>query len=99
MFLKQLCSRLQDNPALLEVFFKSEDDSSVEKFVIFSILLRFLHTEGTVGSQAKDALLLCMALSETHQGIGEYITKGTNFCHVRDIFYLKFSMCRIICFI
>ena len=83
MLLNQLCSRLQDNPALLEVFFKPDDNEN--KFIIFSILLRFLHFEGTVGSQARDALLLCMALSETHLGIGEYITKGTNFCHVSTV--------------
>ena len=88
MLLNQLCSRLQDNPALLEVFFKPPDDGNVssssatDQFIIFSILLRFLHTEGVVGGQDRDALLLCMALSETHEGIGEYIT-GTNFCHVR----------------
>jgi len=89
MLLNQLCSRLQENPALLEVFFKppgsnvssrSSSSSKPDQFIIFSILLRFLHTEGVVGGQARDALLLCMALSETHEGIGEYIT-GTNFCH------------------
>ena len=91
MLLNQLCSRLQENPALLEVFFKppgsnvssrSSSSSKPDQFIIFSILLRFLHTEGEVGGQARDALLLCMALSETHEGIGEYIT-ATNFCHVR----------------
>ena len=44
MLLNQLCSRLQDNPALLEVFFKPDDNEN--KFIIFSILLRFLHFEG-----------------------------------------------------
>ena len=98
MLLNQLCSRLQENPALLEVFFKPPgsnvssrfSSSKPDQFIIFSILLRFLHTEGVVGGQARDALLLCMALSETHEGIGEYIT-GTNFCHVRWIhFFLLF---------
>ena len=63
MLLNQLCSRLQENPALLEVFFKPPDkagksnniskssSSKSDQFIIFSILLRFLHTEGVVGSQ------------------------------------------------
>ena len=91
MLLNQLCSRLQDNSDLLEVFFKpskecSKDGDSHEhsqsQFVIFSILVRFLHSEGNVGSRARDALLLCMALSKAHDGIGEYISKRTHFCHV-----------------
>ena len=98
MLLNQLCSRLQENPALLEVFFKppgsnvtsrSSSSSKPDQFIIFSILLRFLHTEGVVGGQARDALLLCMALSETHEGIGEYIT-ATNFCHVRWFIFSYF---------
>jgi hypothetical protein len=83
MLLNQLCSRLQDNAELLEIFFKkTAEDTNNEQFVIFSILLRFLHSEGVVGSRARDALLLCMALSKTHDGIGQYIAKGTNFCPV-----------------
>ncbi len=89
MLLNQLCSRLQDNTDLLEVFFKpAKDQSSSGKqqsgneFVIFSILVNFLHSEGKIGSRARDALLLCISLSKTHDGIGEYIAKRTHFCHV-----------------
>jgi len=76
MLLNQLCSRLRDSMELIEVFFNVKED----KFVIFSILLRFLHSDGHVGSQARDALLLCISLSKTHEGIGRFIATGTDFC-------------------
>lgn len=79
MLLNQLCSRLRDNLELIEVFFKPEES---DKFVIFSILLKFLHSDGQVGNQARDALLLCISLSKTHQGIGKYVANGTDFCQV-----------------
>merc|ERR1719412_2340391 len=44
MLLNQLCSRLRDSVELIEIFFKPEDDRD-DKFVIFSILLRFLHSD------------------------------------------------------
>ena len=83
MLLNQLCSRLRDNIELVEIFFRSSDKSQKgEKFVIFTILLRFLHSDGHVGSRARDALLLCISLSKSHDGIGDYIANGTDFCHV-----------------
>ena len=78
MLLNQLCSRLRDSMELIEVFFNAKED----KFIIFSILLRFLHVDGHVGSQARDALLLCISLSKTHEGIGKFIATGTDFCQV-----------------
>lgn len=57
MLLNQLCSRLQDNPALLEVFFKPDDNEN--KFIIFSILLRFLHFEGKGKLFSKVLLTFC----------------------------------------
>ena len=79
MLLNQLCSRLRDSMELIEIFFNQKHD---DKFVIFSILLRFLHSDGVVGCQARDALLLCISLSKTHEGIGKYIASGTDFCQV-----------------
>lgn len=85
MLLNQLCSRLmdKDNVHLLDVFFNAgKEEDEEDHFLIFSILVRFLHSQGQVGGQARDALLLCMALSKEHDGIGKYIAKSTNFCPV-----------------
>lgn len=51
-------------------------------FVIFSLLIPFVHREGPIGHQARDALLLCMALSKKNTNIGMYIAKHSNLCPV-----------------
>ncbi|XP_040074653.1 FHF complex subunit HOOK interacting protein 1B isoform X5 [Ixodes scapularis] len=51
-------------------------------FLIFSLLIPFVHREGAIGQQARDALLLCMSLSRKNQGIGRYIAEHSNFCPV-----------------
>ena len=52
------------------------------RFVIFSLLLPFAHREGSIGQQARDALLLCMTLSGSNSAIAEYIAFQSNFCPV-----------------
>jgi len=52
------------------------------RFLIFSLLLPFVHREGDLGQQARDALLLCMALSNTNPKVGQYIADTSNFCPV-----------------
>ncbi|GBL98469.1 UPF0518 protein GE18198, partial [Araneus ventricosus] len=51
-------------------------------FLIFSLLIPFVHREGAIGQQARDALLLCMALSRRNESIGVYIAEHSNFCPV-----------------
>ncbi|XP_037506405.1 FHF complex subunit HOOK interacting protein 1B isoform X2 [Rhipicephalus sanguineus] len=51
-------------------------------FLIFSLLIPFVHREGAIGQQARDALLLCMALSQKNESIGLYIAENSNFCPV-----------------
>ncbi|XP_077519691.1 FHF complex subunit HOOK-interacting protein 1B isoform X2 [Amblyomma americanum] len=51
-------------------------------FLIFSLLIPFVHREGAIGQQARDALLLCMALSRKNESIGLYIAEHSNFCPV-----------------
>ena len=67
--LNQLCMRLMDNIELLHFFFVASE----EQFLIFSILVSFLHKEGHVGQLARDALLHCMSLSKKNDSVGNYI--------------------------
>lgn len=60
-------------------------DSTNDRFVIFSLLLPYVHRDGGVGQQARDALLLCMALSASHTAVGQYIAQHSNFCPVRKM--------------
>ena len=95
MVLNLLCSRLmeKDNSHLLEVFFNVQNIQNGEKnspkFLIFSILVEFLHRDGLVGQHARDALLLVMSLSKKHEEVGRHIAKHTNFCPVRIAFKVK----------
>lgn len=41
-----------------------------------------MHREGSIGHQARDALLLCMSLSQKNSNIGEYIAFHSSICPV-----------------
>lgn len=82
VLLNQLCVSLMNNQHLLDFFFQFPEGQGPTKFVIFSLLLPYIHREGGVGQQARDALLLCMALSASHTAVGQYIAQHSNFCHV-----------------
>lgn len=51
-------------------------------FIIFSLLLPYVHSEGSLGHQARDALLLCMSLSQKNSNVGTYIAKYSSMCPV-----------------
>uniref|UniRef100_T1J1Q6 Uncharacterized protein n=1 Tax=Strigamia maritima TaxID=126957 RepID=T1J1Q6_STRMM len=51
-------------------------------FLIFTLLIPFVHREGSIGQQARDALLLCMSLTRKNDSIGLYIAEQSNFCPI-----------------
>uniref|UniRef100_A0A2M4A2K6 Protein with signal anchor n=1 Tax=Anopheles triannulatus TaxID=58253 RepID=A0A2M4A2K6_9DIPT len=51
-------------------------------FIIFSLLIPYVHREGSLGHQARDALLLCMALSQKNSNVGTYIATYSSICPV-----------------
>lgn len=76
--LYQLCVLLMQNVDLLDLFFSRDQSNS--KFIIFSLLIPFVHREDSVGMQARDALLLCMTLSKKNKNVGVYIAEHSNIC-------------------
>ncbi|XP_075545216.1 FHF complex subunit HOOK-interacting protein 1B isoform X4 [Dermacentor variabilis] len=82
VLLNTLCVSLSQHPNLLEVFFSASSNQGPARFLIFSLLIPFVHREGAIGQQARDALLLCMALSQKNESIGLYIAENSNFCPV-----------------
>lgn len=82
VLLNTLCVSLSQHPDLLEVFFSASSNQGPARFLIFSLLIPFVHREGAIGQQARDALLLCMALSQKNESIGLYIAENSNFCPV-----------------
>lgn len=51
-------------------------------FLIFSLLIPYVHRDGSIGHQARDALLLCMALSQKNSNVGTYIAQYSSMCPV-----------------
>ena len=82
LVLHQLCVALSQNTSLLEVLFSASSDQGPTKFLIFSLLIPYIHREGAIGQQARDAFLLIMALSARHDHIGQYIAQNSDFCPV-----------------
>ncbi|XP_048382913.1 FHF complex subunit HOOK-interacting protein 1A [Stegostoma tigrinum] len=81
LLLNQLCSILAKDPSILELFFHTSEDQGATNFLIFSLLIPFIHREGGVGQQARDALLFIMSMSGEHD-VAKHIVENTYFCPV-----------------
>ncbi|XP_054845459.1 FHF complex subunit HOOK interacting protein 1A [Eublepharis macularius] len=82
VLLNQLCSILAKDPSILELFFHTSEDQGAANFLIFSLLIPFIHREGTIGQQARDALLFIMSLSAENCVVANHIVENTYFCPV-----------------
>ncbi|XP_055716920.1 FHIP family protein GA25918 isoform X3 [Phlebotomus papatasi] len=84
VLLHQLCVVLMQNVHLLDLFFVSGQTSEhgQANFIIFSLLIPYIHREGLVGHKARDALLLCMALSQKNENVRTYIEQYSSVCPV-----------------
>uniref|UniRef100_A0A8C7IVX2 FHF complex subunit HOOK interacting protein 1A n=1 Tax=Oncorhynchus kisutch TaxID=8019 RepID=A0A8C7IVX2_ONCKI len=82
LLLNQLCGALAKDPSVLELFFHTSEDQGAANFLLFSLLIPFTHQEGSVGQQARDALLLIMQLSTYNPRVAAHITDNTYFCPV-----------------
>lgn len=82
LLLHQLCCVLAKDPSILELFFHTSEDQGATNFLIFSLLIPFIHREGAVGQQARDALLLIMSLSAENERVAKHIAESTYFCPV-----------------
>ncbi|KAJ6652323.1 hypothetical protein lerEdw1_012733 [Lerista edwardsae] len=83
LLLNQLCVSAAREPPLLELFFHSPPaEPGPANLLVFSLLVPFIHHEGPVGQQARDALLLLMAMSAGSGTVAQYITEHSYFCPV-----------------
>ncbi|NWR59866.1 F16A2 protein, partial [Bucorvus abyssinicus] len=82
LLLNQLCVSVAKEPAVLELFFHSHADQGPANLIIFSLLIPFIHHEGVLGQQARDALLLIMAMSASNHAVAKSITDNSYFCPV-----------------
>uniref|UniRef100_A0A8C5GHV2 Protein FAM160A1-like n=1 Tax=Gouania willdenowi TaxID=441366 RepID=A0A8C5GHV2_GOUWI len=82
LLLNQLCAALVRDPSVLELFFHTSEDQGAANFLLFSLLIPYTHRQGSVGQQARDALLLIMSLSAKESRVAQHITDNTYFCPV-----------------
>ncbi|XP_036072663.1 protein FAM160A1 [Oryzias melastigma] len=82
LLLNQLCAALVKDPSVLELFFHSSEDQGAANFLLFSLLIPYIHRQGLVGHQAREALLLIMSLSSSELRVAQHIADNTYFCPV-----------------
>uniref|UniRef100_H3BWP6 Family with sequence similarity 160 member A1b n=1 Tax=Tetraodon nigroviridis TaxID=99883 RepID=H3BWP6_TETNG len=80
--LNQLCVAVVKDPSVLELFFHTSEDQGAANFLLFSLLIPYTHRQGSVGQQARDALLLIMSLSASDYRVAHHIIENTYFCPV-----------------
>ncbi|CAF0774051.1 unnamed protein product [Didymodactylos carnosus] len=80
--LNQVCVSITKSTPLLELCFDISAEQGPARFIIFSLLIPFVHRAELTGQQARDALLLIMQLSSRNEHIAKYIVENTNFCPI-----------------
>nr|XP_023672700.1 FTS and Hook-interacting protein isoform X1 [Paramormyrops kingsleyae] len=82
LLLHQVCVCLARQPPMLELLFQTAAPQGATNLLIFSLLVPFIHREGPLGQQARDALLLVMATSAGSDAVARYIVENSYFCPV-----------------
>uniref|UniRef100_A0A3Q3J1G0 FHF complex subunit HOOK-interacting protein 1B n=1 Tax=Monopterus albus TaxID=43700 RepID=A0A3Q3J1G0_MONAL len=83
LLLNQVCVSMARQPVVLEMLFRvAPAQQGSTNLLIFSLLVPFIHRDGAIGQQARDALLLVMATSASHEAVACYIAEHSYFCPV-----------------
>ncbi|XP_065107900.1 FHF complex subunit HOOK-interacting protein 1B [Paramisgurnus dabryanus] len=83
LLLNQVCVSMAKNTAVLEMLFRCGPvQQGPTNLLIFSLLVPFIHRDGSLGQQARDALLLVMATSASNHAVARYISENSYFCPV-----------------
>uniref|UniRef100_A0A3Q3MMM0 FHF complex subunit HOOK-interacting protein 1B n=1 Tax=Mastacembelus armatus TaxID=205130 RepID=A0A3Q3MMM0_9TELE len=83
LLLNQVCVSMARQPVVLEMLFRAAPaQQGSTNLLIFSLLVPFIHRDGAIGQQARDALLLVMAASASHEAVARYIAENSYFCPV-----------------
>lgn len=48
------------------------------RFIIFLLLISFVHRDDSIGMRARDAILLCMSMSKKNKTVASFITETSN---------------------
>ncbi|XP_068592747.1 FHF complex subunit HOOK-interacting protein 1B [Cebidichthys violaceus] len=83
LLLNQVCVSMARQPVVLEMLFRAAPaQQGSTNLLIFSLLVPFIHRDGAIGQQARDALLLVMAASASNESVARYIAENSYFCPV-----------------
>ncbi|XP_041662584.1 FTS and Hook-interacting protein homolog [Cheilinus undulatus] len=83
LLLNQVCVSMARQPVVLEMLFRvAPAQQGSTNLLIFSLLVPFIHRDGAIGQQARDALLLVMATSASNEAVARYISENSYFCPV-----------------
>ncbi|KAM6934356.1 FHF complex subunit HOOK-interacting protein 1B [Xenentodon cancila] len=83
LLLNQVCVSMARQPVVLEMLFRAAPaQQGSTNLLIFSLLVPFIHRDRAIGQQARDALLLVMATSASHEAVARYIAENSYFCPV-----------------
>ncbi|WKY01881.1 hypothetical protein Q1695_015693 [Nippostrongylus brasiliensis] len=80
VLLNQICTKLAEDRTLLHFFFSCAEGA--DQFMVFSLLIPYLYEQNDVGQLARDALLLILSVSATHEQIAEFVAYKSAFCPV-----------------
>ncbi|KAM7540340.1 hypothetical protein Aperf_G00000044976 [Anoplocephala perfoliata] len=80
--LRTLSVLLCRDPILLEFSKQVSHDVTRNEYFIFSSLVPLLHFPGISGTNARDALLLILALSDRDTEVADYLTSRSDICPV-----------------
>ncbi|XP_029968598.1 FHF complex subunit HOOK-interacting protein 1B [Salarias fasciatus] len=83
LLLNQVCVSMARQPVVLEMLFRAAPaQQGSTNLLIFSLLVPFIHRDGAIGQQARDALLLVMSASASRHAVAQYISENSYFCPV-----------------
>uniref|UniRef100_A0A8C4TJD9 Uncharacterized protein n=1 Tax=Erpetoichthys calabaricus TaxID=27687 RepID=A0A8C4TJD9_ERPCA len=80
LLLNQVCVSMVKDTPILELFFYTPTEQGPTNMLIFSLLVPFIHRDGVIGQQARDALLLVMATSASNPAVAKYIAENSYVC-------------------
>ncbi|XP_050441511.1 FHIP family protein GJ17503 isoform X2 [Adelges cooleyi] len=75
--LRQFCVVLSHHPNILNNVLKKNINKN-SKCIILSLLMSFIHRDGSIGEEARDALLIFVSLSRNNETLANNITSKSN---------------------
>jgi hypothetical protein len=82
--LYHICLLIQENESFLDLFFIDGAGRVPSKFLVFTLLVPYVHDMTEKGATARDALLMCLSVAarSPQSRLSDFIVGDTDFCQV-----------------